>query len=172
MSKKAPRTPEPLVRRYQYSIVWLGVMIVLSGVGSAVFLTAAFNQSDNYFNFTSMVVNYFCERYLIDLNAAGELTQNPIVAVVAAEVAVYVVMIISLILTARKKTAGLVLAIVLWTADLCLCAVNVLECLPFAIYHLCCIFYLVMALRALLLLKKQFGDALPETFRKYSIYRR
>ena len=161
MSKKSPHSPAPLVRRYQYSVVWLGVMIVLSGVGSAVFL-----------NFTSMIANYLCERYLMELNAAGELTQNPIIAVIAAEAAIYIVMVVSLVLTARRKTAGLVLAIVLWTADLLLCAVNLLECLPFAIYHLCCILYLIAALSALLRLQKQHGEQLPEVFQKYSIYRR
>ena len=172
MSRKSPHSPAPLVRRYQYSVVWLGVMIILSGVGSTVYLTAALNQSDSYFNFTSMIANYLCERYLMELNAAGELTQNPIIAVIAAEAAIYIVMMVSLVLTARRKTAGLVLAIVLWTADLLLCAVNLLECLPFAIYHLCCILYLIAALSALLRLQKQHGEQLPKVFQKYSIYRR
>ena len=172
MSRKSPRSPAPLVKRYQYSVVWLGMMMVLSGVGSAVFVTSALNQADSYFNFTSMIANYFCERFLMDLNAAGELTSNPVIAVIAAEAAVYAVMVVSLVLTARRKTAGLALALVLWTADLCLCAVDLLECLPFAIYHLCCILYLLAALAALLRLKKQYGEQLPEVFRKYSIYRR
>lgn len=172
MSRKSPRSPAPLVKRYQYSVIWLGMMIVLSGVGSAVYITSALSRSDSYFNFTSMIANYFCERYLMDLHAAGELTQNPIISVIAAEAAVYAVLILSLVLTARRKPAGLILALVLWTADLCLCAVNGMECLPFAIYHLCCIVYLLIALRALLRLKKQYGDSLPDVFRKYSIYRR